>query len=49
MTTTYVSRLGWIKRRARRIQKFYGVDRRLAVFDARVDFFMFKGGLQHVV
>ena len=24
----------WIRRRARRIGRFYGVDRRLAIFDA---------------
>lgn len=48
MTTTFVSRLGWIKRRARRLQKFYGIDRKLAVFDARLDFFHFKGGLHAV-
>lgn len=43
-----VSRLGWIKRRARCIQKFYGVTRRLAVFDARHDFFLFHKGLYAV-
>lgn len=43
-----LSQWGWIKRRARRIQKFYGVTRRLAVFDARMDYFYFQGGL-HVV
>lgn len=37
------SRLGWIKRRARRIQRFYGVDRKLAVFDARLDYLLFQG------
>ena len=46
--TKPISRLGWIKRRARRIQKFYGVTRRLPVFDARSDFFQFHGGLHAV-
>jgi hypothetical protein len=43
-----ISRLGWIKRRARRLQKFYGIDRKLAVFDARSDFFQFHGGIYAV-
>jgi hypothetical protein len=38
-----VSRLGWIKRRARRIQRFYGVTRKLAVYDARIDYLAFLG------
>lgn len=38
------SRLGWIKRRARRLEKFYGISRKLAVFDARVDYLHFLGG-----
>jgi hypothetical protein len=42
------TRLGWIKRRARRLQKFYGISRKLAVYDARLDFFQFKGGLHAV-
>lgn len=38
-SATYVRPpLGWIKRRARRLQKFYGVTRRIAVFDARRDY-----------
>lgn len=36
--------IGWIKRRARRIQKFYGVGRRLAVFDAMRDYSEFAFG-----
>lgn len=40
----HVKRLGWIKRRARRLEKFYGITRKLAVFDARQDFLMFQGG-----
>ena len=31
-------RIGWIKRRARRIERFYGVTRRLAVYDAWLDY-----------
>lgn len=46
MATT--TQFGWIKRRARRLQKFYGIDRKLAVFDARLDFLMFKGSLNVV-
>lgn len=33
--------IGWIKRRARRIERFYGVSRRLAVQDARLDYLEF--------
>lgn len=36
-------RLGWLKRRARRIMSFYGVPRRQAVIDARVDYVAFTG------
>lgn len=37
------SRLGWIKRRARRIERFYKVSRKLAVYDARLDYIAFLG------
>lgn len=37
------SRLGWIKRRARKIERFYGVCRKLAIYDARQDFLLFQG------
>lgn len=37
------SRLGWIKRRARRIERFYGVSRKLAIHDARLDYVALKG------
>lgn len=40
---SHSKRFGWIKRRARRLQRFYGISRKLAVFDARSDFLMFKG------
>lgn len=40
----HVNRLGWIKRRARRLEKFYGITRKLAVFDARLDYLMIQGG-----
>lgn len=40
---TQRTRFGWIKRRARRLQRFYGVDRRLAVYDARIDYLAFIG------
>ena len=36
-------RLSWLKRRARRIMAFYGVTRRQAVIDARVDYVSFTG------
>lgn len=32
------SRLAWIKRRARRLVRFYGVSRRLAISDAALDY-----------
>ena len=32
------SPLTWVKRRARRLQRFYGVERRLAIFDAWCDY-----------
>ncbi|MFD2299923.1 hypothetical protein QRO11_03620 [Paracidovorax citrulli] len=35
--------LRWIIRRARRIQRAYGVTRRLAIFDARRDYCDFVG------
>lgn len=37
-------RFGWIKRRARRLQRFYNITRKLAVYDARMDFLTFLGG-----
>lgn len=36
--------LTWIKRRARRVQQFYGTSRRLAIFDAWLDYIHFTGG-----
>lgn len=36
----------WITRRARRLQRFYGVDRRLAIHDAWRDYIDFMG-IQH--
>jgi hypothetical protein len=41
---SHAKRFGWIKRRARRLQRFYGIDRKLAVYDARIDFLTFVGG-----
>lgn len=35
--------LGWIIRRARRLQHAYGITRRLAIFDARRDYMNFVG------
>lgn len=37
-------KIGWIKRRARRIQRFYAIDRKLAIHDAWVDWIAFTGG-----
>lgn len=39
----HCTRFGWIKRRARRLQRFYGVNRKLAVYDARIDYLAFIG------
>lgn len=36
-------RLTWIKLRARRIQRFYNVARRIAIFDAAQDYATFMG------
>lgn len=36
-------RLAWIKRRARRLQIFYGVARRIAIWDAWVEYIQFTG------
>lgn len=38
-----LSRFGWIRRRARRIQKFYQVQRKVAVHDAWLDYINFVG------
>ncbi|MFE8644151.1 hypothetical protein ACFX58_03590 [Sphingomonas sp. NCPPB 2930] len=35
--------LAWIKRRARRLQAFYGVGRRIAIWDAWTDYARFTG------
>lgn len=37
------NRFGWIKRRARRLQRFYGIQRRLAIHDAWMDWILFRG------
>lgn len=36
-------RLVWIKRRARRLQNYYRIDRRLAIYDAWIDWIAFSG------
>lgn len=43
MSTIVRSKIGWIKRRARRLQRFYGIDRKLAVHDAWTDYIAFMG------
>lgn len=40
-------RLTWIKRRARRLQGFYGINRRMAIFDAWRDHIAFTGQSGH--
>ena len=42
--TTPTTRLGWIKRRARRLENFYSISRKLAVYDARLDWLALQGG-----
>jgi hypothetical protein len=37
-------KIGWIKRRARRLQRFYAVPRKLAIHDAWMDWIAFQGG-----
>lgn len=39
------NKIGWIKRRARRLQRFYAIDRKLAIHDAWVDWISFTGGV----
>jgi hypothetical protein len=39
-------RLSWIKKRARRYQTGYHVPRRLAIFDAWLDFILLMGNNQ---
>ena len=44
MTARYERpRLTWIKKRARRLMRFYGVDRRFAIADAAADYSYFVG------
>lgn len=38
-----MKKLAWIKRRARRLQNFYKVSRRIAIYDAWVDYITFTG------
>lgn len=38
-----ITSLGWIKRRARRLERFYGISRKLAIYDARIDYLAFVG------
>ncbi len=37
------SRLAWIKRRARRLERFYGISRKFAIYDAWLDWINFSG------
>lgn len=41
--STATHKIGWIKRRARRLQRFYGIERSLAVHDAWTDWIAFVG------
>jgi hypothetical protein len=38
-----VKKVHWIKRRARRLQRFYQVSRKIAVHDAWLDWIAFHG------
>lgn len=38
-----LDRGAWIRRRARRLMAFYKINRRLAIFDAWVDYIDFMG------
>jgi hypothetical protein len=42
------TRFAWIRARARRIQRFYKITRRLAVYDAWQDWITFQGIAQSV-
>lgn len=40
---TSAPRMQWIKRRARRLQSYYQITRRLAIYDAWIDWIHFTG------
>lgn len=42
-TLDFLSKVRWIRRRAKRLMRFYGVGRQIAVFDAHLDWITFKG------
>lgn len=45
MSSPALSKFSWIRRRARRLQRFYGIrDIKLAVYDAHLDWITFNGG-----
>lgn len=45
MSSHTLRKFSWIKRRARRLQRFYGIrDIKLAVYDAHLDWINFNGG-----
>lgn len=39
--------IGWIKRRARRLMRAFGISRRMAVADAAIDFRFFTNKAAH--
>ena len=43
MNATFVDKVRWIRRRAKRLQRFYGIPRTLAVQDAHLDWVGFMG------
>ncbi|MDZ7920729.1 hypothetical protein [Rhodoferax sp.] len=43
MSAITTPRLQWIKRRARRLQNYYQITRRLAIYDAWIDWIHFTG------
>lgn len=42
----FCQKIGWIKRRARRIERFYKVTRKIAIHDAWTDWITFQGHAQ---
>lgn len=42
-TFDFLSKVRWIRRRAKRLKRFYGVSRAIAVHDAHLDWVGFMG------
>ena len=43
MNASFVDKVRWIRRRAKRLKHFYGIPRALAVQDAHLDWIAFMG------